>query len=322
MEKILITTPAGNVGLATLRQLARHPNRLILTLIAGALPTPKTSLESRTPGEASPNEALSEVIALTDTQVSFDFARPETFAAALAGVSRVLLVRPPALTDVNRYFLPFVQAMQQAGVHQVVFLSLQGVENNPITPHHKIEKLIREAGLGYTMLRPSFFMQNLSTTHRIEIRDRSEIFIPAGHGRTSFVDVRDLSEVSAQALATGQHLNAALELTGSQALTYAEIAAILSEILGRTISYRNPSVLQFVWRKVVQENQKLGFVLVMVALYTVAKLGKAAHLTDTLAGLLGREPTRFGQFAQDTKSVWLPIDEPNHQSVSLRERTN
>ncbi len=55
----------------------------------------------------------------------------------------------------------------------------------------------------------------------------------------------------------------------------------------------------------IREKQKLGFVLVMAALYSVAKLGKAAGLTDTLAELLGREPTRFRQFAEDTKAVWL-----------------
>jgi len=198
-----------------------------------------------------------------------------------------------------------VLAMQQAGVGQVVFLSLQGVESNRITPHHKIEKLIREAGLGFTMLRPSFFMQNLSTTLCSEIRERSEIFVPAGHGRTSFVDVRDLAEVAAQSLATGQHLNAAFELTGSEALTYTEVAAILTDVLGRTITYRSPSLLRFIWQKVAREKIKISFVLVMVALYTVAKLGKAAGLTDTLAKLLGRPPTSFRQFANDTKAVWL-----------------
>ncbi len=290
MEKILITTPAGNVGLATLRQLAKHPNRSNLTLVAGVLP----------------GEALPELTALTDVRIPLDFSRPETFDAALAGVSRVLLVRPPALTDVNRYFLPFVQAMHRAGVSHVVFLSLQGAESNRITPHHKIEKLIWRAGLGYTMLRPSFFMQNLSTTHRAEIRDRSEIFVPAGQGRTSFVDVRNLAEVAAQALATGQHLNTTPELTGSEALTYSEIASILTNVLGRTITYRNPSVVRFIWQKVIVEKQPLGFVLVMVALYTVAKLGKADRLTNTLANLLDHPPTSFHQFAQDTRTVWLP----------------
>jgi uncharacterized protein YbjT (DUF2867 family) len=310
MDKILVTTPEGNVGLATLRQLKKHPNRANLTLIAGVLPTEKTP----------PSETLIEVNTLTDRQVSLDFTQPHTFDPALLGVVRVLLVRPPALADVDRYFRPFVEAMQRAGVQQVVFLSLQGVENNTVTPHHKIEKLIREAGgrkarcagatpltlrLGYTMLRPCFFMQNLSTTLRAEIRDRSEIFVPAGHGRTSFVDVRDLAEVAAQALAAGQHLNTALELTGSQALTYTEIATTLTDVLGRKITYRNPSMLRFIWQKVLVEKLKIGFVLIMVALYTVAKLGKAAGLTNTLAELLGRLPTTFRQFAEDNKALWL-----------------
>lgn len=200
--------------------------------------------------------------------------------------------------------------MQRAGMGQVVFLSLQGVESNTIAPHHKIEKPIREAGgptlrLGYTMLRPSFFMQNLSTTLRAEICEWSKIFVPAGNGRTSFVDVRDLAEVAAQCLATGRHLNAAFELTGFEALTCTEVATILTDVLGRTNTYRSPSLLRFVWRKVITEKLTLNFVLVIGALYTVAKSGKAAGLTDTIAGLLGHSPTSFRQFAEDTKTVWL-----------------
>jgi uncharacterized protein YbjT (DUF2867 family) len=287
--KIFITTPLGNVGAATLSALATHPNRLALTIVAG---------------DRNPAKNRAALTARTDDVILFDFAKPETVAPALAGVSRVLLVRPPALADVDKYFRPFVESMKQAGVQQVVFLSLEGVENNSLTPHHKIEALIREAGLGYTMLRPGFFMQNLSTTHLVEIRDRSEIFVPAGNGRTNFVDVADIATVAAQALAAGQHLNTALTLTGSQALTYSEIAEILTDILGRKITYINPSVLRFIWQKVVQEKMKFGFVLIMVALYSVAKLGKAATLTDTIARLLGRPPKTFRQFAEENRSVW------------------
>ena len=51
------------------------------------------------------------------------------------------------------------------------FLSVQGAESNPIVPHHRIERAICDLGLPYTLLRPSFFMQNLTTTHLPEIRD-------------------------------------------------------------------------------------------------------------------------------------------------------
>ena len=269
----------------------KHPNKQTFEVVAAV----------RNPTDWQQNLSVQP-----DSFTSLDFTDASTFTSALNGVNRVLLVRPPQLADVDKYFKPFIDALKQANVKQVVFLSLQGVENNPVTPHHKIEKLIIEAGLPFTFLRPSFFMQNLSTTHHDEIRLRNEIFVPAGNGRTSFVDVRDIGAVAALALTnqTNEHINKGYELTGSEALTYGEVATILTEVLGRTITYRDPSMLQFIWRKWQHEHTPLGFVLVMVALYTVSKLGKAAGLTEETERLLGRPPITFRQFAKDYKAVW------------------
>ncbi len=290
-ERILITGASGNVGLETLRALLQHPQRTQVELVAGS---------------RNPEKDQQTLPVQPDRFVTLDFTNPATFGDALTGVRRVMLVRPPQLADVDRYFRPFVEAMKQAGVRQVVFLSLQGVENNPVTPHHKIEKLIVEAGLPFTFLRPSFFMQNLSTTHRDEIRLRNEIFIPAGNGRTSFVDVRDIGAVAAQMLTdtTDTYLNRGYELTGSEALTYTEVADVLTDVLGRKITYSNPSVVRFIWRKWLTEKNPLGFTLIMVALYTVSKLGKAARTTHETERLLKRPPLKFRQFAIDTKTAW------------------
>ncbi len=289
-ERILITGASGNVGLETLRELMHHPGH----------PNQFTV----TAGVRNPVGDRDRLTVQPDGFVRLDFEDPATFAPALTGIDRVLLVRPPQLADVTKYFAPFVQAMKQAGTKQVAFLSLQGVDNNPVTPHHKIEELIFGSGIPYTMLRPSFFMQNLSTTHRNEIRDRSEIFVPAGNGRTSFVDVRDIGAVAALALTDPKHLNQAYELTGSEALTYGEVAHILTEVLGRRITYANPSLIRFIWQKWQRERNPIGFVLIMVALYTVAKLGKAARLTNTTEQLLGRKPITFYQFASDFQAAW------------------
>ena len=139
---------------------------------------------------------------------------------AYAGVTRMFLMRPPQISDIPRYITPAIVAAKQAGVQQIVFLSLLGVEKNTIVPHAKVEAAILAAGVPYTFLRPSFFMQNLSTTHRDEIRDGSEIFVPAGHGATSFIDARDIAAVAALALTEDGHANKAYPLTGSAALTY------------------------------------------------------------------------------------------------------
>jgi uncharacterized protein YbjT (DUF2867 family) len=291
-ERILITGASGNVGLETMRELMKHSDKDRFEVIAGVRDTARSKQEL----DVQP-----------DGFVTLDLTNLGTFDAALSGISRVLLVRPPQLADVDTYFKPFVDAMKRSGVRHVVFLSLQGVENNPMTPHHKIEKLIVESGLPFTLLRPSFFMQNLSTTHRNEIRLRDEIFIPAGNGRTSFVDVRDIGAVASLALTslTSEHLHKGYELTGSEALTYSEAAQILTTVLGRKITYRNPSIVRFIWRKWRKEHTSLGFTLIMVALYTVSKLGKAARLTEETKRLLSRPPITFQQFASDYRAVWM-----------------
>lgn len=291
LTTILITTPLGNVGLETLRALAKRPERPQLRLIAAV---------------RTPDKDRATLKNLADEVVQFDFANADMFDSVLTGVDRVLLVRPPQLADVDLYFRPFVEAIKRSEVQQVVFLSLQGVENNAITPHHKIEKLIVEAGIPYTFLRPSFFMQNLSTTHRADIADRDEIYIPAGSGRTSLIDVVDIGEVAALILAekTGIHLAKNYELTGNEALTYYEMADILTYVLGRKITYKRPSMLAFVWRKWQIEKMPFSFVLVMLALYTVAKLGKAARITAVFQDVTGHAPRTFRQFVDANKAVW------------------
>lgn len=126
------------------------------------------------------------------------------------------------------------------------FLSLLGAEHNRVVPHYKIEQYLIHAGLADTFLRARFFMKNLNTTHRAEIQQRNEIVVPAGKGKTSFIDVRNIAAVAALALTETGHANQAYDLTGSEALDDDEVAAILSQALGRPITYREPSLFQFI----------------------------------------------------------------------------
>lgn len=90
---------------------------------------------------------------------------------------------------------PSMDAAKQAGVTHVVFLSLIGIENAKYVPHYKVETYLHKINLQTTFLRCSFFMQNLNTTHRKEIKERNEIFVPVGNAKTSFIDARDIGAV-------------------------------------------------------------------------------------------------------------------------------
>ena len=213
-------------------------------------------------------------------------------------------MRPPHMSDAKA-FRPFIDAMKVAGIQQVVFLSVQGAGRNIFVPHHGIEVLLKKSALNWTFLRPSFFMQNLSTTHCADIRDRDEIFVPAGKGRTNFIDVADIGEAAAVCLTSADHDRQAYEITGSEALTYDEAAAILSAACGRVITYARPSRREFKAR-MKECGHDDGFVSVMSSIYTIARFGMAAGTTDTFERLVGREPHTFKEWATQNAVCWQP----------------
>ena len=285
LSTILVTGATGNIGLDVYNQLK-------------AMGVPATAAV-RNPDKAR------EILGTEAQLIPFDFKNPATYAPAMDGIKKLFLMRPPDVADVKTYVRPVIQAAHAAGVEQVVFLSLLGVENNPIVPHYTIEKDLMASGMAWTFLRASFFMQNLNTTHRMEIRDENSLIMPAGHGKTSFIDGRDIATVGAMALTESGHENKAYALTGSEALDYFSVAAILTEVLGRKITYCNSSVITFA-RHMKALGQPWAYVLVTSALYSTARFGMAAKITNEIEELLGRPPIQLRQYIEDYRMAWMP----------------
>jgi len=291
---VLVTGATGTVGRHVVDELAARED-------------PGSDLRIRV-AVRDPEEAAERFDA--DEFVAFDLEKPETWGETLAGVDAAFLLRPPTVDtdEVTR----FVDAMARTGVEHVVYLSTLGAEKNVLIPHHSIEKRILESGVDYTFLRASFFMQNLTEVHGWEIHERGEIAVPAGDGETSFVDARDLGAVAAMTLTEPGHENRAYDLTGPEALTYGEVAAVLSDALGRDVHYRSPSIPAFVlrWR---DRGEPLAFALVMVAIYTTARVGLAGRVTDTVERILGRPPrdlrTFVADYADDLRAPGAVADE-------------
>ena len=284
MKAVLVTGSTGNVGVEVVSQLLSRGATVKGTVLAGR----------------------NEVLIAGATAIEFDFEDAATFGPALDGIDRVFLMRPPHMADA-RAFRPFIEAMAKAGVMQVVFLSVQGAGQNPFVPHHGIEALLKRSSLAWTFLRPSFFMQNLSTTHLADIRDRSEIYIPAGGGRTNFIDVADIGEAAAVCLTTPGHEKHAYEITGGEALTYGEVATLLSTACDRPITYPRPSAKEFKLH-MKQGGYADDFVNVMGSIYAIAKFGMAAGTTDTFEKLVGRKPHTLKEWAGRNAACWVPAE--------------
>jgi uncharacterized protein YbjT (DUF2867 family) len=148
-------------------------------------------------------------------------------------------------------------------------------------------------------------MQNLTTTHVTDIRDRSEIVLPAGSGATAFVDAHDVAAVAAVALLDpSAHSDRAWTPTGPQALTYTEVAASLSVALGRNVTYRRTGMTAYARHARTVLEMPMGMVLVTTAIYTAARLGRAGGLTDDVVTVLGRSAVSFEAFARRERNTW------------------
>ncbi len=281
MATILITGATGNVGAAVLDALRGGEHQL--------------RAATRQP---SPQQAAEEGV----DWVALDFARPATFAAALQGVQRIFLMRPP--TAGAQTLNQFVDAARAADVEQIVYLSVQGVENNRLIPHYKIEQHIAACGVPYSFLRAGFFMQNLDSQHQRDIRDYDEVFVPAGKGHVAMIDVRDIGAVGAKALADPSQAQRIYTLTGSEAVDYYEVAKVLSEVLGRQIVYPKPSIPRFVWT-MWRRGTPLPFAAFMVIIYGITRFGGAAEVTSDVEQTLGRQPIGLRQYVEDYREAWL-----------------
>ena len=285
MERpILVIGASGNVGAEVVRELQTEGRNVRAADIDAA--------------------KLSSKFGSTVEAVHFDFSKPETYPSAFEGVESMFLMRPPQISDVKKVMFPAIDAAKQAGVQHIVFLSLIGIEKAKYVPHYKVETYLKEQGFQTTFLRCSFFMQNLNTTHRVEIQERNEVFVPVANAKTSFIDVRDIGSVAALMLTDEGHAGRNYDLTGAEALDYWQVAGILTETLGRRINYRNTGALSFLI-ETRRRGASFPYALVVTGLYMSTRFGMAETVTNDVERLLGRKPISFKQYTEDYREAWL-----------------
>ncbi|WP_422775317.1 NmrA family NAD(P)-binding protein, partial [Pseudomonas aeruginosa] len=165
----------------------------------------------------------------------FDFGKPETIATALEGVDRTYMLLPAGYLNLRDLLLPFVEAAASRKV-KIVFQSAFGVDANDANPMRQMEILLEKSGTPHVILRPNWFSDNFHHFWKAGL-DQGQIALPAGDSRTSFIDVRDIAASAIAALTSTAFDGKAFNLTGPEALSYADAAAILSEVTGKPVRY-------------------------------------------------------------------------------------
>jgi len=233
-----------------------------------------------------------------------DLATGEGLDAAVAGADAVFLL-VGAVADQTAAELRVVEAAKRARVKRLVKLSVLGAETEAYSfakIHRPVERAIEASGIPYTLLRPGSFMQNFVTYYGESIRQQNAFYLPCGNTREAHVDARDIARVAARALTSTGHEGKAYVLTGPELLTYAEAAAKLSAVLGRTITYVDMSETDY--KKLMADvGVPADYVDQLLELYRFIR-SHGGVTSPAIKDVTGREPISFDQFARDHADAW------------------
>ena len=230
--------------------------------------------------------------------VRFDWYDPSTHAAALDGADRVYLIPPLADSDPVAVMVPFLRQARAAGVHRAVLLSSSAIpEGGPAvgSVHRALPDLVEQ----WAVLRPSWFMQNFTGkhAHALSIRERGSILTATGSGRVGFIDAGDIAAVAFHALTDEHAPDTDLVLTGPEALSYDDIAAIMTEVTGRLVVHRSLSCEQMRDRLAAQIPQE--FAAMLAGLDRAIAEGSEDRVTDAVQRLTGRPARTFRAFLEE-----------------------
>lgn len=228
--------------------------------------------------------------------VVFDITDPATFGPALDGVDSVFLLVPGGAVDAYAFASSFLTAATKQK-KKIVLMTALGVDAVPESPYARLEQLLTSSGAPYVILRPNWFSDNFRTYWGHGVKT-GLIAVPAGDAACSFIDVRDIAASAVGALTSSSFDNNAFNLTGPQAHTYAEAAALLSEIVGHQVRYQHVDDDAFV-AGLVGVGVPEAYARMLASIFVPVKLGYTAVVTDNVKTLTGKAPRSLETWAKD-----------------------
>jgi NAD(P)H dehydrogenase (quinone) len=277
MEKILVTGVTGLLG------------RIVLDKLLSKVPASSVKVLVREEAKAAPFKNLGVEVAIG----SYD--DKASLVTAFKGVDKLYFVSGSDTAARGQQHENVVAAAVEAKVGHVVYTSFQRkneTETSPIyfvaSTHLLTEKLLQSSGLKYTILKHGIYTEMIPMFIGDRVLETGVIFQPAGEGKTAFILRSDLAEAGVEALTGQGHENRSYELTGPQAVSYADIAAKISAITGKNVSYVSPTPEVF-----TAELTKAGVPAAYIGLFAgfsgAAKEGEFANVSTDLEKLTGRK---------------------------------
>jgi len=244
--------------------------------------------------------SLEKAKALVQARVELvegDLDDPATIDAALRDVKAVVLVSPAVpVQELN-----VIDSAVRAGVAHVVKTTSKASADSPIARRRwqtEIEAGLIASGLGYTLLRNNAYMQNFLALAPA-IAKTNSFASSVGTGRVGLIDARDVAAVAAEvAAAPAAHVGKTYWPSGPELLSYSDVAAVLTKVLDRPISYRQRTFEEDK-QAMIQAGVPEPIAEMNAQAFSLTAEGDAAWITDDVPTLLNRPARSFEQFATD-----------------------
>ncbi|WP_072396067.1 SDR family oxidoreductase [Hyphomicrobium sp. CS1GBMeth3] len=293
-ETLLITGASGHLGRRVLANLLDTlgiaPSRLIAV--------------TRDPAK------LADIAARGVEVRRGDFDEPASLASAFSGADRVLLISTDTLDRPGARIAQHkaaIAAAKDAGVKHIVYTSMPRPEGSPIpfAPDHLgTEEALAASGLGWTVLRNAWYFENLALSLPNALA-AGKWYTSAGDGRSAYLAREDCARAAAYVLAGPLATNAIIDITGSTAVTNAEIAAAVREAYVRPLEVVAVSDEELVGG-IIAAGLPEPIARIFASFDTATRVGNFATATDAVEKLTGTPPQTLAAFLAANKNLFLP----------------
>jgi len=229
-----------------------------------------------------------------------DLADPDSFAHTVVGADAVFVNSSRRAISLQTNL---IDAAVNAGVRRLVDLSWMGAASDSGSEtigrwHAEVESHLEGSGAAYTILRASAFMQNYAG----QVTTNDRIVGTTATGKASLVDARDVAAVAAAVLTEQGHEGKVYDVTGPQALSNPEVAAIISRVTGRRVRYvgTSPDLLADGYHR---GGLPEWAALDLVAADVYRARGRLEAVTDVVERVGRKKPTTFEAFVHELSAV-------------------
>jgi len=227
-------------------------------------------------------------------EVTGDLADEGSLVTAMEGTDKVFLLSSPH-PDAVGWHRHAIDAARRTEVQLLVRSSILGADRESpaefVSAHTASDRYLEDSGLLHVIVRPNLFLQNILESTVPSIDASGTFYADAGQARISMVDTRDVAAVAAVVLTEPGHAGVHYDVTGPQALSYTDVAAKLTSVTGRRITYVDAPD-ETVRRALLSAGLTEWFASALVGLYQDYRRsgtgGYAAQVTSTIQRLTGR----------------------------------